>query len=231
MRNILIAVAAVSFSLPASAAIITFEYTGTVKHLQEPAINAGPGDASVAETTLIPGSVRVGDSFRGRFSFDSAAPGYFSGVPFTQDYGRYLTPAVPAATLRFDHSGLALASHALMPLVQLGLAGGDPAAAGAYVAIDPGFGAAAQFRFGLSLRDGAAGALQGYALPTSFNLADFATRELNLTWYGEGSNSVGLRGDLASLVEVSAVPEPSSWVLIGAGLAGIGAGALRRRRA
>ena len=226
MHNVFIGVAALSFCLPSTAAIITFEYMGTVQNIRQWSGGLSP-DIVLSETSIIPGSVRLGDVFHGRSSFDTNAPGSHTTVPYTVDYARYDEVPVPAATLQFDRGGLALTGPAQMPLVQIGYSAGQFGPEAGYVTIDPNFntnppGEPGNVRASLNLSGGDSTALQGYALPTGFNLPAFGEHTLDLTWYGDDNKTILLTGNLNSIVSVSAVPEPSTYAKLAFGLAGLG---------
>jgi hypothetical protein len=226
MQNIFIGIAALSFSLPSAAAIITFEYSGTVQSIRQWSGGLS-ADAILPETSVIPGSVRLGDAFHGRFSFDTNAPSSHTMVPYTADHGRYGEVPVPAATLHFDRGGLSLTGTARMPLVQLGYSLGQSIPETGYVTIEPDFntnppGEPSNVHASLNLSGGDGTALQGYALPTGFNLPAFAEHTLGLTWYGDDNQTIFLTGNLNSIASVSAVPEPSSYAMFAFGLVGLG---------
>lgn len=226
MQNIFIGIAALSFSLPSAAAIVTFEYSGTVQAIRQWSGGLSP-DTVLSETSLIPGSVRLGDAFHGSFSFDTDAPSSHTTVPYTADYARYDALPVPAATLQFDRGGLSLTGAARMPLVQLGYTPGPFGPGTAYVTIDPDFntsppGEPGNVRVSLNLSGGDGTALDGYALPTGFDLPAFGEHTLDLTWYGDNNQTILLTGNLNAIASVSAVPEPSTHAMLAFGLAGLG---------
>lgn len=225
MQNIFIGIAALSFSLPSTAAILTFEYSGTVQSIRQWSGGLSP-DVILSETSIIPGSVRLGDAFHGRFSFDTNAPRSHTTVPYTADYARYDEVPVPAAILHFDRSGLSLTGAARMPLVQLGYVPGQFGPETGYVTIAPDFntsppGEPSNVHVSLGLSGGDSTALQGYALPTGFDLPAFGEHTLDLTWYGDNDQTIFLAGNLNSIANVSAVPEPSAYAMLAFGLAGL----------
>lgn len=82
---------------PASAEIVTCDYTGVVNHVAESSVATGL-ERIVASSDALPGGVRLGQTFSGQFSYDTAIAGS-PGTPVSRWYAGSATAWQPASTV------------------------------------------------------------------------------------------------------------------------------------
>ena len=223
MNKLWIDVAGLLLSMSARAELVTFEYTGMVNFIREWPVNQQYTHArALAASTIAPGTIRVGHTFSGTLTYDTAMNRWNMGDPALEGYysdlgnGRY----VPSSTIRFDQAGWQLLTRPQSPLITVFDLGTD------YASISYALAPNGNLWFSLS---SGIDALNGPAIPSDIDLARFDEPFVTLTWTNDqASATLETRGMLTSLTRVAPVPEPSTYLLLAAGLAVVAGGARRR---
>lgn len=221
MKHVLFALAALA-SLPASAEIVTYEYTGIVNHLREYNGNI-EHSRGVVSSAVIDGGLRIGDTFRGVFSYDTTN---YQVLPWAGT-GVGVSQPVDAADASFTvtHSGTTVNATRFGAVDVIDVA---PGAGSDRLQIGPTVSWFPNASVGFYFEDATATLLSGATIPGTLNLADWYSATAKVTWNGDGK-SLLVDGMLTSLTKVSPVPEPSTWALLFAGLAIVAGGAARKR--
>ncbi|MFP5390105.1 MAG: PEP-CTERM sorting domain-containing protein [Gammaproteobacteria bacterium] len=226
MRKIALATACLLCTLPAFAEVVTFEYTGVFNTIRE---EATPRSRRVAESAIVPGSIRVGDSFHGRFSYETSVTltPWVENPQWASFYNDFSNPIpAPATTFVVDKSGTTIVSSIAAP----SLTAYDNSNNRDFV-VDPifkyvpnGYGSVSFDFF-----DDTGALLPALAAPTSLDLDALYSADARLVW-SSGGKTVFAEGMLTSLTKVSPVPEPASYILLFVGLAIVAGGASRSNR-
>lgn len=222
MRQFILALAGLAFSLPASADIVYFEFTGQVTTILQGAGQSGI-ETSVNSTTVVPGSLTIGDTFYGKFGYDTE----LDAVAISADTGIYAPIRTLPATdayLAFDHSGTAMAANGLTFISVFNYPGSDT------VVFTPE--GSARSAFSVLMVDPTGQALSNVAIPLDLDLADFPASRIGIYWDDTTLGQyVRIDSSLTSLTRVSVVPEPATWAMLLAGLGVAAAGVRQRKRA
>lgn len=184
----------------------------------------------MAVTAVVPGTVAIGDTVRGKFSFDTGTPlVFFSGPADALYVGWNADPL--AASLLIDKSGAAInvISRPSISVVD--------DAAGAYFgstgdSVRFGFQNPSPLYGGFSLNfyDLTGKALNSRAIPTGLDRNDFSSSSIVFSWSNAELNmSAVIAADATSLTKVSPVPEPGTYAMLLAGIAIIGATSRKRK--
>jgi PEP-CTERM motif len=214
MKKLLVAACMLSSSTVARAELYTYEYTATATRLVT-MILEGYQIIPTEVAALPTGTVRLGDSFTGRFSFDAAwTPTYEYGDDDWYSAAYYktsLTSAVFAQGPKFESSN-DYSLHAGLTGLELGSSSGSGFSEGVLVIISS--------RDGSTLTPGSL-----HDLPSFIKSAKI---EAHYSYTTYPYTSVQAGGELTSLRLVSVVPEPTTYAMFAAGL---GLLAWRRKRA
>lgn len=223
MKKLIVTACAAALSISAHAERYTYEYTATVTELNE-FVFVGYQINPLQHATLPGGTVAVGDTFTGQFSFDTAWTSqnnyHDENWNTASYYGNVSLEAAFSQGLRFSthQNGSVNVYDAIN-----GSTGPDSVGFGNYIMGDFSEGVGIQF------------ASQNTDTLTSTSLRDaptFITAATGVatyfyTTYGPYV-SIQAKGELTSLRLVSAVPEPTTYAMFAAGL---GLLAWRRKRA
>jgi hypothetical protein len=204
----------------AQASLVTYNFTASVTGLTEhhPAI----GDTDVSSSGYAGFTITVADVLHGSFTLDTSTP-LLGSSPFgSGTYNRYDAAAGQnALTAIFDSSSYTVtsttpgASPSLGTQDQLPGQGTDAAGVGTTRDLNSG----GYESFGLTVSDPTGTALTYNHIPTSLSAFPEGTFRFYITT-GMAPHALGLtvNGALTSLTQVSAVPEPATYMLLGAGL-------------
>ena len=221
MRSFIFALTCIFASLPAAAAPQVYEYSGSVTSIEE--YGPSPGGAtiinSVSSTTMTPTQVVLGDTFHGRFVYDpdlnaTAQEGYYGATPV----------AASDISIGFDAGAWHYASVPFLPAQSLfdDYVYTDGRVQDALILI-PRLIPDGQGSLFFLFEDASASVLNGAVLPEVIDLDRFSSATVHFSLYqDQPARGVNLIGAITSLNLVSAVPEPSTWMLALAGLAVVG---------
>ena len=188
---------------PASASPITFSFQGTL----------------TAVNSALSGTFSVGETIAGSYTFESTTPDIAPGDP---NFGGYLGASTNLSFTVDGYSGSFSSSGFNATTVALSFAGVDLYQVNIPFT-GPLAGTASPDLFALEIQDTDQNAFATDALPLSPpNLALFEVRKITVFFRSaEGGES------LAFVASLNQIPEPSTLMLLGLGLAGVGG--LRRR--
>lgn len=224
-RNaILLALAALP--LVSHAEIVTYDFSAHVSYMFTAQSTPDGNVYNDVSTTNVPGvTMSMGDRVTGRISYDTATPAFPGMPPSTGSQG--YPGLVKTLTFQFQPSGLQYSGVGMYSNL--------------FVMINPNgyqFGslnfssedAALHNQGGLTFIDPSSAAPHNLDIPAHIHLSDFPIAQVNYFWQSQtGGPDLYVNADINSLTEVSAVPEPSQWMLLAAG-ALLLAGAARRQR-
>jgi hypothetical protein len=233
MRKLAVLAAGLLFAVPAFAKVVTFEYTGVISSLVD---DTGSRLRHVTQSSVIPGSVKIGDTFHGTFSYDTSVP-----LTVTPDgtmgtfynFSWASTWSAPPASLVVDKSGTTITSDSSHPSVTVFDSLGWSSL---YVNPNSTFAPGAYTSLSFAFYGGDGGADPQVKLPTSLDVNTFWQSTASFTYMttpvsGSGSyHWLDASGDLTSVTNVSPVPEPEAYMYVLAGMAVAGVGAMRKRR-
>lgn len=225
MRKLVFATLACLTAVPAFAKVITYEYTGVVSRIFDSV--AGVDAGSIPSSSVMPGSLHIGDVFHGSLSYDSALPLSFSqsSYAYYQNDSKAYEGKVPASSIVIDRSGTSIVSDPSAPSVVV-----SKDALYSYVSLttnaDAGSLGSSELEF--HFLQGRAEALPTLAVPANLRLADFPNSYTAFSWNTPGS-WLTAQGMLTSFTNVSPVPEPDAYLCWFAGAALAGAASLRKR--
>jgi hypothetical protein len=221
-----VALALLSAAGPTHAETVTYTFTAVVDRVL--ALSKGQG-GYVDSANLAGHHMAVNDQLTGRISFDTANPASFF------DYGTYSLSTLPTFSMEYSFkSGLNNYASAYMGAVTVVNGAGNDS-----IALDnTNYDGAAQPDLsggaGLGFSDASGAYLNSTALPSTLDITyKGLVSTIGGGWYRQSDEyGVSFWGTLTSIqrVQVSAVPEPESALLMLAGLGMVGA-ALRKRRA
>ncbi|USX24098.1 PEP-CTERM sorting domain-containing protein [Oxalobacteraceae bacterium OTU3CINTB1] len=223
-------VAAVTLTLLAAGAAqaetVTYTFTAVVDRVMELHYFQG---GYVDSANLEGHHMAVNDRLTGRISFDTSNPSWFF------DYGDYSLSTLPTFSLEYSFkSGLNNYASAYAGSADVTNTPDLDSFALGNVNYYPGQAPDLTGGAGLAFDDASGAYLTSTALPASIDtLFPGLVSRIGGGWYRTSDEtSVSFWGTLTSIerVQVSAVPEPESALLMLAGLGAIGA-ALRKRRA
>lgn len=206
----------------AHANLVTYEYTARFLTLTES--NPALGDTDVTTSSLTGFPITVGDTLHGTFTLDTATP----LLSNSGAYNIYAAAAGQNAFAAIFNSTYTLSSAIASPglATENRLPGQGQDAV--YLGVSRDLPTGGLESLGLTFSDASATALSYNHIPDS--LATFAQGTfVYLYTTGMAPHALGLtaRGDITSLTMVSSVPEPATYMLLGAGL---GMLAWRRQR-
>ncbi len=198
----------------AQAVPVTFEFSGHI--------------TSVLDCdNVLAGAVSEGDLFAGTFTYDTATPDS-DPSPWVGAYWHETTPY----SISVELNGLSFESNPTVPsfLAEVrDVSDNDTVALSSLSNLMPALDQGLSLIL-LKFVDPAGQALSSTDLPTSYNLDDWSQEWGGLTlWAGDCISEYTLQGVVNRIenVEINAIPEPGSLLLIGSGLFGLIS--LRRR--
>lgn len=222
MRHFAVIAAGIFAILPARAEIVTYEFTGVINSVREVTNDAAHVEHRVESSAVVPGSVAVGDTFHGTFSYDTAMPVTYSDG----SYARYDSdPGLPQFInwLALDKSGASISTQGQQTAIAI-----NRAADSLYLGSGAQNTPYAAFIFHFSDSTGAV--LENLSIPADVNINDFSRSSVDIIWSSATDNKyVILESMVTSFDRVSPVPEPSTYALLFAGLAIVGGAAARKR--
>lgn len=213
--TILVSVFALAM-LPAAseAAIVSYSFTANVSSIFTHVLDS---DVFTQLTSAdIPGAnIHMRDAIRGQFAYETdTQPGFT--LP---SYASYSDP-LQSFSFSFLPSGAQFTA----------------VSNGAYVSYGTGYkisnfaGVSGDVIASIGLTDISDGAGNNYALPENLSLSRLFDAEVIYSWHPVGSSTtLFIYGRLTTLAQVSSVPEPQSWAMLGIGAA-LMAGVARRRQ-
>ncbi|WP_181259317.1 PEP-CTERM sorting domain-containing protein [Pseudoduganella armeniaca] len=223
MKKLIVTACAAALSISAHAERYTYEYTATVTELNE-FVFVGYQINPLQQAVLPGGTVALGDTFSGRFSFDTAwAPAY----EYQYDYWHSASYSGDVSVSATFSQGLRFTTRQIGAVnisdIASGSTGPDSLAFSNTVFSD--FSEGVDIQFGSQNTD----TLTSIALrdAPAFISAATGVATYHYTTYGPYV-SIKAKGELTSLRLVSAVPEPTTYAMFAAGL---GLLAWRRKRA
>lgn len=213
--------------LASQAAIVTYDFSANVSSMFtfQSTANGDVYDHNFSSTDVPGVTISMGDRVTGRISYDtSAAP-----APWVQpgSGGMGYPELINTLTFQFQPSGLQYS--------------GASQYSNLFVSINPSgyrFGAlnfstedaALHNQGGLNFIDPSSAAPRSLDIPSHINLSDYPIAQVSYYWQSQtGGPDLYVDANISSLTEVSAVPEPSQWLMLAAG-ALLLAGASRRAR-
>jgi len=223
MRKLVVAAVAFLAAVPSFAKVVTFEYTGVFNNITEYVDR----ERQVASTSELPGSVKIGDAFHGRFSYETSTPKWQVGSDTVSyvDWGRDYK--VPVSTLTVDRSGTTIVSDTSAPWIYVTKASDYSSLSVALQPISSGT-TGIYYDLAFNFYDNRPGTLHSVSIPYNVNLDDFSNPTVSL-WWAVGNGYVQTQGLMTSLTNVSPVPEPETYMFWIAGAALAGANSLRKR--
>lgn len=219
MRKIAVLLAGLIFSVSAHAEFVTFEYTGIINTLRE---FSGSHQKAVASSTIVPGSVRVGDSYHGSFTLDTSMKRYAGSTDGNAFYFDWSSVSPRPIDFIMDKTGTSISGSA-SPNVYVTNGTTDSVYISGATTLMSGFT--------LSFVDLAGTALSNLDIPLAYNLDAWYSAEASMWWNtADASKQVMMYGMLTSITRVSPVPEPTSYALFFAGIALVSGAVARKRK-
>ncbi|HEX8609717.1 MAG TPA: PEP-CTERM sorting domain-containing protein [Telluria sp.] len=232
MRKLIVAVAAACCALSAHAKILTYEFSGPITRIEHEGYGGVYTD--VSSTSLTPIPVSIGTTFTGRFQFDTDAlrVGYSGDTATYSDdgYGVDKYSTYKNSRLLLDNGKWVSAGHDEKGMHLIQVTNGTSGSPDQFMA---------RTMFGdtgglwLYLNDPSATVFSGKGFPLKLDLSKFSEHygfaALQAAPNDDGVSYIYLRSNVTSLSLVTAVPEPSSYAMLLAGMAVVGA-VYRRRR-
>ncbi len=214
----------------AHAGLVTYNFTASVTGLTEEYPGADDNHPSSSNYTGF--TITVGDILHGTFTMDTSTPLLYSSPSGSGTYNSYNAAAGQNAfTAIFNSSSYTVSSTnefatmVLSTLNQLPGQGHDNAG----ISTSRDLSTGGYEAFGVNFSDPSATALTYNQIPGSLSGFTDGTFQYRFT-SGMAPHAIGLivDGAVTSLTQVSAVPEPSSYLMLLAGIAAI-AGVRRNR--
>jgi len=230
MKKLSILVAGLLYAGLAHASLVTYNFTASVTGLTEMFPGADINYPNSSDYTGF--TITIGDILHGSFTMDTATPVLSSSPSGSGTYNSYNAAAGQNAfTAIFNSSSYTVSSANEFSGISLGtlnqLPGQGHDTAGIGTSRDLSTGGFESFR--MDFADPSATALTYNHIPTS--LSGFTEGTFQY-WFSSGMAPHSLElivdGTVTSLTQVSAVPEPSSYLMLLAGIAAIAC--VRRNR-
>ena len=231
LRLLFALVVLVGIAQPAHATLVSGSYSGT---------------GSIFDPNNFIGGSAFDVPFSGSFAYDSDAALFVGPTPTgPPDFGNIaeynMSPPLGSRHLSLSIGGLHFESDAnkdLLILIQdllpsnpgnktdsIGLLSGFPVSPDVAIAPMP-------FNiFGISFLDSTGNVFSDTSIPTSLDRANFGSASLTLQVRDPSDINTVLWQISGSITEASTVPEPSTWLLFGSGLAGLAAWRRKQKRA
>ncbi|WP_247522486.1 PEPxxWA-CTERM sorting domain-containing protein [Bradyrhizobium sp. 190] len=200
---------------PANAAIVSYGFTGVVSFQGYSNYNSPVGstfsvefsyDAAVAPTAVFPNVDGSGALYPALLSFSVQFQGVSASYTGASGASVYVQNQSPFSSFAND-------------VFQINVGNSSE------ITASPVIGLPYMTSMRIYLSDVTSQGLSSSSLPTSFNLADFGDTRVILDSFG-----IQLQGQLTTLTQVGAVPEPSTWAMMILGFAGVGCMTYRRRK-
>ena len=218
MRKIALLLAGLICSLSAHAEFVTFEYTGIINTLRE---FSGTHQKAVASSAIVPGSVRVGDSYHGSFTVDTSMKRYDGSPADAAFYFDWSSISPRPVDFIMDKTGTSISASETSTVY---------VSNGTYDSLLIGGASTPVSSFMLQFSDLTGTALSGLGIPLAYDLDAWYSAEAVMQWNAaDGSKQVMMNGMLTSITRVSPVPEPTTYALFFAGIALVSAVAARKR--
>jgi hypothetical protein len=212
-----------AFPLVSQAEIVTYEFSANVWNMfTSQSSPSGYINTTVTNSSLAGGSISMGDQVTGRISFDTSIPA--SWTSNEGDSKMYMS-SVQQLQFQFVPSGIQFSNDGSFSYTLVKIP--STTYSFSYVA----FAAPSGGNWGNLDFDDWSGKTPGNLdMPSHLNLGDYSSTNLSYYWHSqEGGPDLYVDARLDSLKEVSAVPEPSQWMMLAAG-ALLLIGASRRAR-
>lgn len=222
MRRIALVLISFFCAASARAELISFEYTGVINTLREVNMSTNVGRL-VVTSNIVPGGVRVGDDFHGVFTLDTDLPLNYSDSGSASYFDMNHTSKAKPDSMIFDKTGASVPTVVTAQGITVNHSKGYD---------NLSFSMAGFSSVGVSFGfSDTASILSGLAIPSDIDLSAWSYAEAALFWADMGSNRyLTMNGMLTSVTKVSAVPEPTSYAMLLAGLALVSGIAARRKQ-